>query len=335
MTIKFGIIGCGYIAERHLKHIVDHRAAEVSAVFDIDYTKAQALGGKYKVVTEQSYEDLLKREDIDIVTVCTPNGLHAIHTIQALNAGKDVLVEKPMATNVVDAKKMVDAAKTNNKRLFVVKQNRYNPPVQAVKELLDNNKLGDVYAVHLNCFWNRNDQYYSNSSWKGTLELDGGVLYTQFSHFIDILFYLFGEIEGAKGAINNFNHKELVEYEDTGSFIFKLKNGALGSLNYTTCAFEQNMEGSITVIAEKATIKIGGKYLNTIDYQKTDGFDVKHLPASSPANNYGYYQGSMSNHDYVIDNVVETFNGRAEIMTNAYEGLKVVEIIEQLYQAAK
>ena len=221
------------------------------------------------------------------------------------------------------------------KEIFIVKQNRFNPPVQALKSLTNEKKLGEIYYVVINCFWNRNEQYYLDSDWRGTKELDGGTLFTQFSHFIDIFYYLFGNIDDIQGNLKNSNHDELIEFEDTGCFNFRFTTGALGSLNYTTSAYHQNMEGSITVFAENGTIKIGGKYLNTIDYQITDNFDVQGLPESNRANNYGYYEGSMSNHDKVIHNVIQTLKGNESIMANAQEGKKVVEIIERMYLSVK
>ena len=166
--------------------------------------------------------------------------------------------------------------------------------------------------------------------------MDGGTLFTQFSHFIDILYYLFGDIRIVHGLTRNSNHGDLIDFEDTGTFLFEMKKGnGIGSFNYTTSCYQSNMEGSITIFAENATIKIGGKYLNTIDYQATNGFDITDLPTSSPANNYGYYEGSMSNHDKIIHNVINALKGREKIMTNAYEGLKVVEVIDNMYAVAK
>jgi predicted dehydrogenase len=335
MSIRFGIIGCGYIAERHLKHITDHADAQAIGVFDVLSEAAHKLAGDYRLRVHPDIDSLLNDSQIDIVSVCTPNGSHAELSIAALKAGKHVLVEKPMAICPNDARAMVETAQACGKQLYVVKQNRYNPPVQAVKQLIEQGKLGQIYAVNLNCYWNRNEEYYKQSNWKGTKALDGGTLYTQFSHFIDILYYLFGEIENVDGRVGNFGHQKWTEFEDTGSFTFCLKQGGIGNLNFTTCAFRENMEGSISIFTENATLKIGGKYLNTIDFQNTKDFDIKHLPASGPANNYGFYQGSMSNHDKVIHNVIEALHGREQIMTGAKEGLKVVEMIHQFYKAAK
>ncbi len=335
MQIRFGIIGCGYIAHRHIKHIIDHPEAIPVAVFDTDSHRMHAFAEQYQTEAYISLEAFFAVDSMDIVVVCTPNGTHAELSMAAMRAGKHVLVEKPMATSFDDAKQMQAVSEETGRFLYVVKQNRYNPPVQAVKALVEEGKLGEIYLVSLNCFWNRNKEYYLNSDWKGTKAQDGGTLYTQFSHFVDILYYLFGEIDAVSGRVMNAGHSALTEIEDTGAFHFRLQQGGMGSLTFSTCAFNKNMEGSITVLAENATIKIGGKYLNTIDYQETSGFDIKHLPASSPANNYGYYQGSMSNHDKVIHNVTQALKGKEPIMTGVKDGVEVVKIIDQLYAAAK
>jgi len=337
MKINFAIIGCGRIGQRHAEYINKHPEAELTATFDVLSDRSEALAKPYnKAKAFDSLATLLADEHINMVNVCTPNGTHATISIEALKAGKSVLVEKPMTIAKQDGEAMIKQALNVNQQLFVVKQNRFNPPVVAVKQLMDEEKLGKIYAVEINCFWNRNEDYYKNSDWKGTKELDGGTLFTQYSHFIDIAYYLFGDIEVISGITQNCNHQGLIEFEDTGHFLLRFKDsGAQGSMSYTTSCYEQNMEGSITIFAENATIKIGGKYLNTIDYQKTNGFDITDLPASGPANNYGHYQGSMSNHDKIIHNVVETLNNRQQIMTNAYDGLKVVEIIENMYKVAK
>ena len=308
MKKNFAIVGCGHIAHRHVKHINDHKLGEIVGVFDIDQRKLASFSSEYGLRSYSSIVDLLADPSIDVVNVCTPNGTHAEIAIQVLRAGKHTVVEKPMSISIRAAKEMKEVAKAQNKTLFVVKQNRYNPPVKAVKALIEKKKLGKVLMVSVNCFWNRNAAYYQQSDWRGTKALDGGTLYTQFSHFVDVLYYLFGEIENVKGTVANTSHQGLIEFEDSGSFSFNFKNGGIGNLAFTTSAFTQNMEGSITIFAENATIKIGGKYLNTIDYQVTDGFDIVDVATSSPANNYGFYEGSMSNHDKVIDNVIETLN---------------------------
>lgn len=335
--IKFGLVGCGSIGERHAKHITDNSEAELVAVYDIKTERKEALEKKYNILPTASIAEMVNRKEIDVITVCTPNGNHFSTALLSLEAGKNVLIEKPMTINKLDAERLIYSGLKNNKQIFVVKQNRFNPPVQHLKQLMQREQLGKIYFVVIDCFWNRNKEYYLNSDWKGKKNDDGGTLFTQFSHFIDIPYYLFGDIDldSITGVIKNAGHDGLIEFEDTGAFTFKFKSGALGSLNYTTASFKQNMEGSITVFAENATIKIGGQYLNTLEYQKTNGFDNFDLPESKPANDYGFYQGSMSNHDKIISNVVDALLGKGQIMTNAVEGMKVVEIIERMYNVAK
>ncbi len=204
--------------------------------------------------------------------------------------------------------------------------------MDAVKKLIDKGRLGKIYSVQLNCFWNRNEDYYKNS-WKGTKDLDGGTLYTQFSHFIDLLYWFVGDVEISVWHLHgNFHHQGMIEFEDTGVVILKFLNGAIGTINYTVNAYKKNMEGSLTIFAEKGTIKIGGQYLNELEYQSLEGEPISDLPPGNPPNNYGQYVGSMSNHDKVYQNLVSVLNGNGTIATSGMEGLKTVEIIEKIYR---
>lgn len=329
--INFAIIGCGRIAQRHAEHINNNGV--LVAVCDIDKEKSDLLASKYNAKAYYSVDELLKEELIDLVAVCSPNGLHATHSIKALNAGFHVLCEKPMAINVNDCGEMIKAAESNNKRLFAIKQNRYNPPIVAVKEAIDDGILGKVYSVQLSCFWNRNPDYYANS-WKGSKDLDGGTLYTQFSHFIDLLYWMIGDVKKTYALTGNFAHQDIIEFEDTGVVALEFYNGALGTVNYTVNSYGKNMEGSLTIFAEKGTVKIGGQYLNELEYQNIEGFEFKDLPKGNNANNYGQYQGSMSNHDKVYENVIEVLTNNGIISTNSFEGLKTVEIIDKIYTSA-
>lgn len=332
VKIKFAIIGCGRIAQRHAEHISNN--GELIAVCDIDSKKAEELASKYNAKAYNTIEELLANEEVDVVAICTPNGLHAEHSIKSLNAGFNVLCEKPMAINVNDCGEMIKAAEKNNKRLFAIKQNRYNPPVAAVKEAIDKGIFGKIHSVQLSCFWNRNPDYYVNS-WKGTQELDGGTLYTQFSHFVDLLYWMIGDVKRAYALTGNFTHKDIIEFEDTGVVALEFHNGALGTINYTVNSYNKNMEGSLTIFGEKGTVKIGGQYLNELEYQNIEGFEFKDLPKGNSANNYGQYQGSMSNHDKVYENVIEVLTNNGIISTNSFEGLKTVEIIDKIYASAK
>jgi predicted dehydrogenase len=278
---------------------------------------------------------LRNENDLDVIAVCTPNGLHAEHSIKAFKKGLHVLCEKPMAITVYDCGEMIKEAEKANKRLFVVKQNRYNPPVKAIKEALDENRLGKIYSIQLNCFWNRNAEYYNQSDWKGTVNLDGGALFTQFSHFIDLLYWMFGDIKRTESITRNFNHNGIIEFEDTGVVIVEFYNGVIGTINYTVNSYSKNMEGSLTIFGEYGTVKIGGQYLNELEYQNIKDYKITNLPEGNPPNNYGQYVGSMSNHDKVYKNVVDVLQNKGTIGTNGFEGLKTVEIIDKIYTAAK
>lgn len=330
--IRVGIVGCGRIAQRHAGHIA--RLGRLAAVCDSDVSKAQKLGEEYEIPFFSDIETFLSFKDMDVVAVCSPNGLHAVHSIKSLEAGFHVLCEKPMALNASDCEEMIKTAERNNKRLFVVKQNRFNPAVEAVKQKIDDGALGKIYSVQLSCFWNRNFDYYQKSDWKGTKDLDGGTLFTQFSHFIDLLYWMIGDIEETSALIDNYAHKDVIEFEDTGVVSLKFKNGALGTINYTVNTYAKNMEGSITIFGEKGTIKVGGQYLNKLEYQSLEGDLIGELREGNPANEYGEYQGSMSNHDRVYENLIDVLLHGGAIATNGLEGLKTVEIIEKIYKSA-
>lgn len=330
--INFAIIGCGRIAQRHAEHI--HKKGTLTAVCDIMHEKADSLAAKYNAKAYYSAEEMLAAEkNIDVVAVCSPNGLHAEHSIKALHAGFHVLCEKPLAIKMHDCGEMIQAAEKSNKRLFAIKQNRYNPPVAEVKKIIDEGKLGKIFSIQLNCFWNRNADYY-HDSWKGTLNLDGGTLFTQFSHFIDLLYWIVGDVKNVQAYMGNFAHQGIIEFEDTGAVILQFTNGVIGTVNYTVNSHEKNMEGSLTVFGEKGTVKIGGQYLNELEYQNIEGYTIENLPEGNKPNNYGNYTGSMSNHDKVYDNVIDVLQNNASITTSAFEGMKTVEIIEKIYKAA-
>jgi UDP-N-acetyl-2-amino-2-deoxyglucuronate dehydrogenase len=330
--LNFAIIGCGRIAQRHAEHI--SRNGILKAVCDTDFQRAIDLGKKFNTNPHKSIDDLLSDEkSLDVVSICTPNGLHAVHSIKSLNAGVHVLCEKPMAISVHDCGEMIKAAERNNKRLFIVKQNRFNPPVAAVKKAIDEGVLGKIYSVQLSCFWNRNTDYYKNS-WKGTKNLDGGTLFTQFSHFVDLLYWIVGDVKSVFAITANLGHERIIEFEDTGAVALEFFNGAIGTINYTVNSYKKNMEGSLTIFAENGTIKIGGQYLNELEYQNIKDFEFRDIPIGNSANNYGDYQGSMSNHDLVYENLVDVLTNGASILTNSYEGLKTIEIIDKIYTSA-
>lgn len=333
-SLRFAIVGCGRIGARHANHI--QNIGRLVAVCDIEPARARSLGqscgaGQYIELQRMLNEEAGK---IDVVSICSPNGLHAEHAIRSLQAGCHVLCEKPMAIHAVDAARMIHTAERANRRLFVVKQNRFNPPVVAVKQAIEEGRLGRLFSVQLNCFWNRDDNYYRDS-WKGTLDLDGGCLYTQFSHFIDLLYWYLGDVYSVHTLLANYAHQETVEFEDCGVAIIQFASGVVGSLQFTINCHHKNMEGSITLFGSQGTVKIGGEYLNELEYQSIAGYRIENLPPGRPPNQYGGYVGSMSNHDKVYENVRDVLLHDGVMVVDALEGLKTVEIIERIYAASE
>lgn len=330
MQNNFAIAGCGRIGQRHAKQI--SRLGNVKAVCDIIPERANILAGEFGATPYYSLDDLLSGEkDIDVVSICTPNGLHAAQSIQSLKAGFHVLCEKPMCIHSVDGIKMIEAASHALKKLFIVKSTRYNPVIEEVKKLIDDNKLGEIYSFQLNCVWNRPAAYYQNS-WKGTLLLDGGTLYTQFSHYIDVLLWFLGEEKSIAGFRKNSAHQDLIEFEDTGVMAVEMKSGAIGSIHYSVNAIDKNQEVSLTLVAAKGTIKLGGVYMNEIVYQQPTLIDIHQVKTNKAANDYGFYKGSMSNHDMVYNNLILALSGEKSSLTDGSDALKTVIFIEKAYQ---
>jgi predicted dehydrogenase len=330
--INFAIIGCGYIGKRHAEHIA--KLGNLIAVCDLKDDRAIQLSNLYRCDHYFNIDNLLQNsENIDVVAVCTPNGLHAEHTIKALKKGIHVVCEKPMALNVSDCQSMIKTAKDVDKTLFIIKQNRFNPPIIALKKVIEEKRLGKILNVQLNCFWNRTDAYYLDSDWKGKKSLDGGILFTQFSHFIDLLYWLVGDISKVHSISRNFIHPQTIEFEDSGVVLLEFNCGAIGTINFTINSYQKNMEGSITIMGEKGTVKVGGQYLNVLEYQSIENYTISDIPESRPANEYGFYQGSMSNHDKIYENVIYVLNNNGKVATTGEDGLKTVEIIEKIYSS--
>jgi len=326
MRTTFGIIGCGRIAKRHAEQIIKH--GFLVAVCDIDAARSDEFAHHFNARSYDNITDFLNTEKCDVISICTPNGLHASHSIACLKAGAHVLCEKPLSINSTDCKAMINAAQENHKRLFVVKQNRYNPPVAFVKDLLRKNALGKIYSFQLNCFWNRPDSYYTG--WKGTLNMDGGTLFTQFSHFIDLIYWYFGDISNVNAIKKNYHHPN-IEFEDSGAVLFEMQSGITGAMNYSVNAYQKNREGSMTIIGEKGIVRIGGQYLNELEYCDVEGVATPLLEKGNPSNMYGHYEGSMSNHDKVYENLLLALESPQHELASAEEGLKTIEIIEKIY----
>lgn len=331
--IKFAVVGCGHIGKRHAEMILRDNESELVALVDLK-TKEELQMGDSQIPFFTSISDLLKSNiEVDVINIATPNGFHASMAIQSLESGKNVVVEKPMALMKSDAENIINTALKVNKSVFAVMQNRYSPPSVWIKELIDSKKLGEIYLVQLNCYWNRDERYYKNDSWHGKLTLDGGTLFTQYSHFIDIMYWLFGDIHNIQSKIRDFNHQKLTDFEDSGFVNFDFINGGIGSINFSTSVWDSNLESSMTIIAENGSVKIGGQYMDKVEVCHIKNYKMPELSPTNPGNDYGAYKGSAQNHNFVISNVVDVLKGRSTITTNALEGLKVVDIIERIYKS--
>lgn len=329
--IRFAVVGQGHIGKRHAEMIIQNPQSELVAVCDI--RSAEDCKTSYQGVSfYSSIDELLEKEmDLDVINICTPNGLHAEMALKSLEKGLHVVVEKPMALTRADAERVVFKSLERHRNVFCVMQNRYSPPSVWLKKVIDQKLLGRLFQVQINCYWNRDERYYTRKNWHGDAQLDGGTLFTQFSHFIDIMYWLFGDIKNISGQFQDFNHQTLTDFEDTGLVNFQFVNEGVGTMNYSTAIYHENLESSLTIIGENGTIKVAGQYMNEVVYCNIKDYEMPELEASAPPNDYGLYKGSAQNHHFVIQNVVDTLNGNSPISTNALEGMKVVDIIERIY----
>jgi predicted dehydrogenase len=329
--IKFAVIGQGHIGKRHAEMIRRNPSGELVAVCDVMPKDKLGLS-ELKERFYTSAEEMLKAHpEVEVVNVCTPNGLHAKHALLALESGKHAVVEKPMALHRQDCEHIIHKALQVHRQVFCVMQNRYSPPSVWLKKIVEDKIIGDIFMVQLNCYWNRDERYYKKGSWKGTQELDGGTLFTQFSHWIDLLYWLFGDIKEVQARFADFTHKDLTEFEDSGYVNFRFVNGGLGAINYSTAVWDANLESSITVIGSKGSVKVGGQYMDKVEHCHIKDYEIPELEETAPANDYGAYKGSANNHHFLIENVIDTLQGKNTITTNALEGMKVVDIIERIY----
>lgn len=336
MKKRFAIVGCGAIGSRHAAVIDTEPRADIAAFCDIESGKLDKLrelyGTDIQVFTD--YRRMLAESNADVISICTPHGIHASMAIEAAQAGKHILVEKPMALTTHDAEEMIRVAKANNVHLMVVKQNRYNVPIAQTKKALDSGKLGRIFMTQCNVLWNRHEGYYRDSNWRGRKSLEGGALFTQASHFIDLMIWWFGDVVSASANIGTKNHD--IEIEDCGTAILQFSSGVIGGMNWTTCVYNKNYEGSITIIGEYGIIKIGGQYLNKIEY-----WDVRSMPLpediafTDEPNLYGKYQGTSSNHPKVVEDVVAKLLNERHHVVEGDEGIRSIDAIEKIYAASK
>ena len=330
--VRFAVIGLGHIGRRHAQLILQNSDAALVALVDNreGFIHEDGFAGipRFASLEDFIFSGLLT----DVLCVCTPNYLHHPHTLMALHHGLHVVCEKPMALEATHCQEMITAAEEADRHIFCVMQNRYSPPAVWLKEVVESRVLGQVYHVQVNCFWNRDERYYIPGGWRGVAAKDGGTLFTQFSHFVDMLYWLFGDVQNINGQFKNFNHAALTEFEDSGYLQFEFERGGFGTFNYTTSVHSQNLESSITIIAENGSIKVGGQYMNSVEYCDIRNYTLPDLKPCLPANNYGNYTGSAANHQFVFENVIATLRQQSTATTNAQDGLKVVEMIERMYE---
>lgn len=328
--VRFAVVGYGHIGKRHAEMIRRNPDAELVAVCDV--LPKEKVDFTDDLPYFSSIEDLLASGlQIDVVNICTPNFFHAPYALMVLESRRHVVIEKPIALSKADAESLVSKSLEVSKKVFCVMQNRYSPPSVWLKQMMTEKRLGKIFMVQLNCFWNRDERYYKKGGWHGDGRLDGGTLFTQFSHFIDIMYWLFGDITNIVGHFNDFSHKDLTDFEDSGVVTFDFMNGGMGCLNYSTAVWDTNLESSITIVGEKGTVKVAGQYMNEVVYCHVQDYVMPELAPSNPPNDYGAYKGSAQNHHLVIKNVIDTLQNDNSITTNVLEGLKVVDIIERVY----
>ena len=333
-TVTFAVVGCGHIGKRHLAVIEETPRAELVAFCDTDPATLAIYTARYPHARAYAdYHLMLREHAVDIVCICTPHALHSSMSIYAASQGVNVLVEKPMALTTLESERMIEATRHYGVKLFVVKQNRYNHPIVAVRDALRRGDLGKVYLAQCNVIWNRHDAYYAQSPWRGSRLHEGGALHTQVSHFLDLLVWWFGDVEQARTIMDTLGHD--IQIEDVGVSALRFSSGVIGSLTWTTCAYRQNYEGSMLIVAQKGTVKVGGRYLNQIEFWDVEGVDAPPPPtAADAANDYGTYRGSSNNHDKLLEDLVERFLINRAGIVEGDEGIRSIRAIEKIYGAA-
>lgn len=330
--IRFALVGCGRIAQNHLSALKLHdNSAELVDLCDVEPTVLAATVDRTGVRGNASLTSMLKRTDADVVVLATPSGLHSCQAIEVAQRGINVMTEKPMATRWHDGKNMVAACDSAGVRLFVVKQNRRNATLQLLRRAVDKKRFGRIYLVNINVFWTRPQEYYDSAKWRGTWEFDGGAFMNQASHYIDLLDWLIGPIESVHAITSTLERN--IEVEDTGVMNIRWRSGAIGSVNATMLTYPKNLEGSIVIIGEKGTVRVGGLAVNEIqhwEFADSDEDDEKVKSANYEATSvYGF------GHPLYYKNVIDVLRGEAEPETDGREGLKSLEVIIAAYLSAR
>lgn len=330
--IRIAVVGCGRISRNHFGSIEKHSdQLELVAICDIDPAVLAEHAEKYKVVAYRDIEDMLKKEQVDLVALCTPSGIHPDQTVLAAMHKVHVMTEKPMATRWSDGVRMVKACDEAGVRLFVVKQNRRNTTLQLLKRAVTERRFGKIHMVHLNVFWTRPQSYYDQGNgWRGTWEFDGGAFMNQASHYVDLLDWLIGPVDKVQAMMSTTRD---IEVEDTGVLNVKWRNGALGSMSVTMLTYSQNLEGSITILGERGTVRVGGVAVNDIQLWQFD--EPRDYDAQIQAANYETTSVYGFGHPLYYKNVVDVLRGDADPETDGREGLKSLELLIAAYLSAR
>lgn len=330
--IKIGLVGCGRISGNHFKAIKEHGSrCKLVAVCDSIEERAKKAAEENGCNYYKSLDKMLKEEDLDLVSICTPSGMHPEHGIKVAKAGVHVLTEKPIGINIAEVDRLIKTCDEEDVNLFVVKQNRLNATMQALKKAIDKGRFGKIYMVQSNVFWQRPQEYYDSAKWRGTWEFDGGAFMNQASHYVDMLYWLVGDVDYVMASTATMARH--VETEDTGAAIIKFRNGAIGTMSVTMLAYPKNFEGSITILGEKGTVRVGGIAINKIEkweFADYDDDDKAILEASyNPPNVYGF------GHSGYYHNVLDVLEGKAEPDTDGRSGRKSLELIHAIYMSSK
>ncbi|MDP9202790.1 MAG: Gfo/Idh/MocA family oxidoreductase [Gemmatimonadota bacterium] len=330
-TFRIALVGCGRISKNHFEAIDQIDGLELVAVCDVDPERAARAGTEWKVPHFTSYARMLAESEADVVTIATPSGLHPEHGIAAAQAGKHVVMEKPMAISLTGADALVQACDKAGVQLFVVKQNRLNPPVQLLKRAVDRNRFGRIYMASCTVHWARPQEYYDQAPWRGTWEFDGGAFMNQASHYVDLIQWVMGPVESVMAKTATLARR--IETEDSGIAILKFRSGALGTIEVTMLAYPRNLEGSLTVLGEKGSAKIGGTAVNKIEHWEFADHDdddkLIEAANTNPPNVYGL------GHQGYYRNVLSVLRGEAKPDTDGRAGRKSLELILGIYESAK
>lgn len=330
--IKFALVGCGRIAVNHFSSLEQYPSeCELVAVCDIQSERANAAAEKYAAKAYYSLDAMLDVGGFDVVILTTPSGLHPLQTIICAEAGYHVVTEKPMATKMMDGIEMLKACDKAGVRLFVVKQNRQNATIQMVKKAIDEGRFGRIYSVSCNVFWTRPQAYYDHDGWRGTWEFDGGAFMNQASHYVDLMEWLVGSVESVQSYTATLARN--IETEDSGVVAIKYRSGALGTMNVSMLTYPKNLEGSLTILGEKGTVRIGGVAVNEINHWEFE--DKRSEDSGVTEASYATTSVYGFGHPLYYANVIETLQGKCDPLTDGREGLKSLELLIAIYMSAR